>query len=607
MHYWDAPGKHIRACYQLFILWIALMLTLPGFFFTLPVKSAGPTGSSVVCKISFEKPMLSEIQLDNRTFTQVLMKDCFSYANTGDPALPSYPARILVPKGKNLVGLSVSYGKAIKINCDIINKPIVPQQEYRPLSENDSDYPFVMNETFYNSSDVVFDRTYEDGGTGFCRGFKILTVYLYPTQYLPKDGLLYYFPYMDIRVDLENDDCAILEEGDSLFRGSDDDVDFISSIVVNPDAIDSYFSDDGVLGGGAPLGGGDGGYAPLSGGYTGGLCDTSDHYDYVIITSNSLKSTTGYSYNWTSLINHRQTYSGLDGIIVTVEEINACNDYWNATSTFNDSQAHIREFCKDAYLDWGTEYILLGGDWDSTVSHQIVPYRLFTDIYETETYDTMACDMYYSHLDGNWYYSSSAVWGGGEGCTNDLYGELFVGRIAAYNASMVSNAISKIIWYDLNAPSDWLKKVSFWGGDLGWSSTSKQYMEEIRLGTDTYRTFTGFEEWNAAHPDYQIDTSERLYHADLGSNYKTYQSNSVEDDNASIINHLDHSDWNSPFSLPNWLYRYNTKPFFWIFSRMFGRSFPCRLCWMRTDDLSPRRSPCLCIGFEYRLWVWELK
>ena len=558
----DAPGKHIRVCYQLFILWIALMLIIPGLFFAIPVKSDGPASPAVVCKISFEEPALTDITLDNRTFIQILMKDCFSYASTGDPALPSYPARILVPKGTNVVDISVSYGSAIRIACDVVNKPVVPQQEYIPLSKNASDYPFEMNETMYNLSEVTFDKIYEDGGTGFCRGFKILTVYLYPVQYLPKQGLLYYLPSITITVDLQYDDCAILEEGDSLFRGSDDDVDFISSIVVNPDAVDSYFTLDGS--GGMPLGGGGdgGGYTPLSGGYTGGLCDTSHHYDYVIITSNSLKSTTGYSYNWTSLINHRQTYSGLAGTIVTVEDIDACTDYWNATSTFNDSQAHIREFCKDAYQDWGTEYILLGGDWDSTASHQIVPYRLFTDIYETDTYDTMACDMYYSHLDGNWYYSSSAVWGGGEGCANDLYGELFVGRICAYNASMVSNAISKIIWYDLNAPDDWLKKVSFWGGNLGWTSTSKQYMEEIRLGTDTYRTFTGFEEWNTAHPDYQIDTSERLYHADLGSNYKTYQSNSVEDDNASMINHLDHSSYDTPFGLPNWLFRYNTKPFF---------------------------------------------
>jgi hypothetical protein len=175
----------------------------------------------------------------------------------------------------------------------------------------------------------------------------------------------------------------------------------------------------------------------------------------------------------------------------------------------------------------------------------------------------MACDMYYSHLDGTWYYASQGIWGGGRNSgVNDHYGELSVGRIAVYNASMVSNAVQKIIWYDLSAEGPWLTQASFLGGDLGWTVTSKQYMEEIRLGTDTYRTFTGFEEWNTAHPNTPIDTSERLYHADIGSSYKTLISNSITNDNASILNHLDHSSWTSPFGLTNWVFRYNTKPFF---------------------------------------------
>jgi hypothetical protein len=134
----------------------------------------------------------------------------------------------------------------------------------------------------------------------------------------------------------------------------------IQKVLVEPNGTDS------------PLDGGD---SPLD--YSGGFCDPADSYEYAIITNNALKDTTGYTYNWSDLIDHRQSYSGLAGTIVTVEEIDACVDYWNDTALFNDSQAHIREFCKDAYEDWGMEYILLGGDWDATASHQIIPYRLW--------------------------------------------------------------------------------------------------------------------------------------------------------------------------------------------------------------------------------------
>jgi hypothetical protein len=524
------------------------------------------TTESLSYTFSFSEPLLTDEHLNNQTFTKIDLTDCFSYAQPGFPALPVYPAQILLPQGTTVAGLHVSTHGTTAIPSDVLQKPILPEQEFIRIGMNDTP-PFVMNTSTYASPIPVFDTIYDNQGIGYCRGYAILTVYLYPVQYIPKTGSLSYFQEMAITVDLQRPHSLAGRGNTTFLRNSQADKKVISEMVTNPSLLttyeppsDSLNPPEGTSGGNdtAPLGDD----APLDG-PTNGLCNSSQYYPYVIITSNSLKSTTGYPYNWTSLLNHRKTYNGLNGTIVTVQDIDACHAYWNTTALFNDSPAHIREFCKDAYLHWGTEYILLGGDWDATVSHQIVPYRLFTDREETDTYKTMACDLYYSHLDGTWYYAAQGIWGGGRSTgVNDYYGELSVGRIAVYNASMVSNAVQKIIWYDLNASGPWLSEASFLGGDLGWTSTSKQYMEEIRLGTDTYRTFTGFEEWNTAHPETPVDTSERLYHADLGSNYKTYLSNSIVNDNASIISHIDHSDWNSPFGLPMWSYRINTKPFF---------------------------------------------
>jgi hypothetical protein len=301
--------------------------------------------------------------------------------------------------------------------------------------------------------------------------------------------------------------------------------------------------------------------------YDGGLCISSEKYDGVIITTQSL------NISWQPLINHRKTFSNLDYVTVTWQDIDACSDYWNSTPLFNDTQAHMREFLKDAYQDWEINYVILGGDWDSI--YQIVPYRLFTDIEEEHGIDTMPCDMYFSHLDGDWYYDASSVWGGGIGDnTNDYYAELYLGRITAHDETTVQNAIDKIIWYDNHLfDKDWSNKIAFWGGNLGWTATSKQYMEELRLGTDTYRNFTGYEEWNDNTTYYDMDTSERLYHADLGSSYKTYWVNSIQNNNFAVVNHLDHSDWNIPFSLSNWATIYNTHPFFGYTQGCFAGRF----------------------------------
>ena len=517
----------------------------------------------------FDEPLLTEVLVNNRTFTTIEMKDCYSSAQPGSPKLPIYCALLLLPKGHFVENVQVTHQNSEILPYDFLMKPILPEQEFIRIGMEDLQ-PFFMNDSAYSSSKPVFENLFENGGIGYCRGYTILTLYLYPLSYIPETGVLTYVPEMTIIVKLQESNEQSQLVNPSLLRHSQTDEDIIRDLVTNPSILSTYDPVEmDVLNDGTETTQEDTSYEGLNeerllnGEYSGGLCDSARQYQFVIITSETLKDTTGYLYNWSSLIAHRSTCSGLNGTIITVQEIDACQDYWNTTPLYNDSPAHIREFCKDAFLDWHTEYVLLGGDWDATPDHQIVPYRLFTDREETETYNTMACDKYYSHLDGTWYYEPESIWGGGRNSgVNDYYAELYVGRIAAYNASMVSNAIQKIIWYDLYAPQDWLSKASFLGGNLGWTVTSKQYMEELKQGTDTYRTFTGFEEWNVAYPETPINTSECIYHADVGSNYKTYFSTSIEDDNASIINHLDHSDWNSPFSLTNWQYRYNTKPFF---------------------------------------------
>ena len=564
MQHWGARHARNRKSLPLLVAG-ALLLQLigfPGVYALHSTPVVEDTGSSIISTFSFDEPTLTEVSLDNRTFTKIDMNECAPSAQPGNPALPVYSACFLLPPGKEVAGILVTTQEAITLPCDALTNPVLPQQDYVPLDDERGAPLFVMNKTIYESSAPVYNQAYEDGGIGYCRGFTIETMYLYPVQYIPNTGALSYFPEMTVTIELKAPEVAALSEGISFLRNSAFDREVIREMVANPSTLDSY-SPSAIR----SLGGSSDDPQPISDGYPGGLCTSGQQYQYVIITSASLKSTTGYPYNWSSLITHRQTYNGLAGTIVTVQDIDACADYWNTNSTFNDSQAHIREFCKDAYLDWGTEYIILGGTWrDEYPSQQVVPYRLFTDRFETLQYNTMPCDMYYSHLDGTWIDAAQSIWGGGMGSgVNDHYGELYLGRITVYNASMISNAVKKIIWYDLTASGSWLKTATFAGGDLGWfTADGKQYMEELRLGTDTYRTFTGFEEWNTAHPSYAINTASRLYAYDYGSenSYLTALDSSIQSDASAIINNIDHSDWNSPFGLTFWSYRVNTKPFF---------------------------------------------
>lgn len=548
------------------------MMILPSVILVTPIKAFSPVNdNSIICSISFDPPILRDIEIDNSIFTEIYMENCISQAKIGDPVLPVYPALIQIPEGKKVSNIRAKYGKSVDINYDLINKPIIPQQELYPFSKGSGNIQFLKNEDIYESSKPALDFFYKEGDIGFCRGFSILTVYLFPVKYTPNTGDLSFFQNIMIILELNDIKSDFFGEQNRFIRYHKDDVNVINSMVENPISIETYEPYNSIF---EELGGkSNGDYTPLNGGvapldYSDGLCDPSDSYEYVIITNNALKDTAGYDYNWTDLIDHRQSYSGLNGIIVTVEEIDTCSDYWNGTALFNDTQAHIREFCKDAYEDWGMQFLLLGGDCDSDGNPNIVPYRLFEDRYESETYDKIPCDMYYNHLDGDWYYSGSGgMWGGGRGSgVNDPYAEFYLGRLTVTNAEQVSNIVKKIIYYDTTELEEWYSISAFFGGELGWSATSKDYMEELRQGTGSFSENVGFEEWNSANSQYLIATSEQIYDEDYGS-YTQYQAavkQSINNDNTAIINHLDHGSTTFALSMSSSEIRSltNTKPFF---------------------------------------------
>ena len=193
--------------------------------------------------------------------------------------------------------------------------------------------------------------------------------------------------------------------------------------------------------------------------YPGGLCDPADNYDYVIITTtqNGLDywDTSGSTpYNWESLMNHHDA-DGLTCTLVTVQEINACADYYNSTSCSMTNQAHIREFCKDAYEDWGTSYILIGGDSD------YIPARQLSYDYE----GPVDSDIYWSNLDNNFNAIMILQWGEEGDIGFDLYSELFIGRIVCDEPQDVSNWLTKSFYYADSTDYEYLDNAAFYGGN----------------------------------------------------------------------------------------------------------------------------------------------
>jgi len=399
----------------------------------------------------FQEPNFKSIQLRSSEYTTISIDGCMAIGKqVGDPLLPVKLVSLLLPPKKavssiNVVGTPV----LIESNVNLLEKPIFPYQRSVPIGSNEPQ-EFEINSNIYSSDSEFPSATYTDYELGYSHGFAIINFGLNPIQYNPVSGNLVYYPEMTVTINLKDTNYV-----NQFFSNNPDDEAYVKTLVLNPDVTDLYHMTQ----------------LPTFE-YPGGLCNPSDNYDYVIVTTtqNGLDHWDiggTLTYNWDSLI-AKHVDEGLSATVVTKQVIDTCTDYQNSDPLFNDGQAHIREFCKDAYEDWGTRYILIAGDSDT------LPARQFYYTYEGN-FDS---DLYWSNLDNNFNADHDSQWGEAGDSGYDLYSEIYIGRITCDIPQDVSNWLTKCFYYADSTESDYIDNAGFYGGALGFPAPNPAFVEE---------------------------------------------------------------------------------------------------------------------------------
>jgi hypothetical protein len=479
---------------------LALFLTLSTIpAINAPVNSADLT-EIILPEYAFRQPAMEHAG----EYDIVRMEDLENFGEAGKPMLPVKTVRVLVPIGKEVQSIMITGKNKTRIKGNYLIEPGI---ENIPVG-----YKGVINaakpDPEIYSSDLPYPgKTHKEDGTYKMTGYDIFVLELNPVEYSPNKGEVSYYQAMEVKITLRN------ESGKSKNkRNLAGDAMEVMGLVDNPDTIKTYPSTSG----------GDDVYS------TSGSVNPAESYKYVIITNSQLMSAFQPLIDWKKT----RTDNPITATIVQVEDIVAEPAYWcggawgdgcNNGTRFNDTQAKIRNFIKDAYANWETEYVLLGGD------DEIIPVRYLYNIYY-EYSAQIPADTYYASLDGNWNNDGDGYWGEesyySSGEEADLYAEISIGRATVDNQTEAINFVNKTIAYEQAVinESSYLRKATMVGETLDNRTEGGNSKDLVA------NMLTGY-------------TINKLYTRD-GTYSGTAVRNAINN-GTHIVNHLGHSNYAS--------------------------------------------------------------
>lgn len=364
------------------------------------------------------KDVSQVVKNNNEEYDNIIWKSDYTTQEVGNPELPVYRVTYVLPVDAKVSGVTIINKERTLYKKNILISPV---QEPIP-TDNRQIVDYVQpNSKVYESDNPYPGKFYEIESDEFFMGYHIVTLLIYPFEYLPESQDLYYYPEIDYTINytIQSDPNEIKPLTQSQIR-AEQCKSFVKSLVKNSDDVDNFGSNaQSIIERGKRISQNKGIQKVKS-------VSVLDEItpDYIIITCDSLKSTFQTLADWKSM-------KGVFTIIKTVEEI--ADNYSGI-----DLAEKVRKYIIDVYTKWGAGlYVLLGGDINIVPARMVVGYQ---DILN-------ATDMYYSTYIGNWNANGNSIFGESNDNINYSKG-VIIGRIPVKNATKATSFINKIINYE---------------------------------------------------------------------------------------------------------------------------------------------------------------
>jgi hypothetical protein len=465
-------------------------------------------------------------------YDKINWKSDFRTKEVGNPDLPVYRVSYVLPVDVLVTG--VRFTTQTKQKHDQ-NFNIIPVQQ--PITtDNSNALAFTQpNKAVYQSTSAYPNKLYEIESDRFYMGYHLITLRIYPFEYLPLTQILNYYTQLEFTINFisgtNTNEISPLTQ--NLHRAEQCKT-LVQSMVRNPDDVDKFGSNVQTIRDGKNIiqnfKSTTRSSAPQK---TKSLSVLDEQVpDYIIITNNALKPTFQILADW-------KTKKGVFTIIKTTEEI--ATKYQGA-----DIQEKIRNFIIESWGKWGHGlFFLLGG------GNNIVPARMVAgDVWDEQTFGNenllYPADIYYATYMNNWNTNSNSKFNehiytygtntdGSKYLDSDVVVDnidftlsgIFLGRIPVDNVSEASIIVNKIITYEkanitnnLYYRQNHLYADYFIGNSVSYYTTIttsniiKKYMVSGASGTDIEFNHNNF--LNALNNGLEDGKYHFVYHMDHG-------------------------------------------------------------------------------------------
>ncbi len=407
------------------------------------LAAAAPASAATLTRSFQFSPDEFTLQRAEQGRVRVAARGAVGWGEVGGPELPAYSVLVDLPAGERAVSLAVRAVDWAPLGAGHALAPVQPDRragETGPLVE--------AAPALYAGDEWTREAVAELALSGRMRERPLAAVRLFPVQYRPATGELRVTTRIEVSLETELDPTPArrlrqepaweaefaatfersLENGPSVWRQGLD-ATAAARLATAPQS-----SPYGDRIGARP-------FAP-----TALPSVEGSPVRYLIVTNDALAPQFDSLAAW-------KTRKGVPAVVRTMEFIEANFPFGV------DPAERLRLFLREAYEQWGTQYVLLGGDT------KVIPERFGRTTFYNGNY--IAADLYFSDLDGNWDSDGDSLFGEGFidstklGDQVDLLPDVYVGRVPVENAYETSLWLAKLFGYERNMPAGYGHRALF--------------------------------------------------------------------------------------------------------------------------------------------------